>query len=113
MSLLSLLGQTATVTPRTQSALDEDEYGDPVLAEGIPGTYPARLEQTSSTENVVGGDLVLTSVILFLPANAIVHHLDQVAVDEQVFEVIGEPNIEVSPAGPHHQIAHLREVLGG
>lgn len=111
MSLLSLLGQTATVTPR--SADIEDEYGDITFALGPPVDYPCRLEDTDSVEVTGGEDRVTTSARAFLPAAAEVSHLDTVSIDGRTFEVIGSPSMEVSPAGPHHQVVALREVLGG
>ena len=111
MSLAALLGQLAIVTPRTPGA--EDEYGDPQLDDGVTSSYPCRLEQGGSYETTVGEDRVVTSSRAFLPPSAVIGHLDAVHIDGIAFEVMGTPDVEVSPQGPHHLKVALREIQGG
>lgn len=106
MTLLGMLTQTATVVSFPMSAVDE--YGNPVAGPEVRTDYPARLEQTESTEVTRGRDTVISDWRLFLPADALVDAYDRVEIEGSTFEVAGRPAVEWAPRGPHHTVARLR-----
>lgn len=112
MSLASLLAQTVTV--RNYAEVGGDRYGNAVPTWSDPGTtYPARLEQTGSSET--GGDrrAVVSEWRLFLPADAVIGARDHVVdSDDRTFEVLGAPAKAVKPRRVSHIVARLRYVEG-
>lgn len=107
MSLLTLLGQTATVK---HYAYTEDSLGNQTRGAPTSTDYPCRLEQTDSEEVRLGQQTEISNWRIFLPPEASVDSEDQVVVSAKTYEVIGPPAIEYTPSGPHHQVARLRFV---
>lgn len=111
MTVLGLLAQVATVTPRGDST--EDEYGDVTTVDGTPVDYPCRLEQVTSVEDREGQNLVITEYALYLPPDAVIGARDKVTVDGVAFEVIRRPDVLRDRTTPHHIRADLRLIEGG
>lgn len=110
MSFRRLLSQEATVVTRPISG--RDPYNNPAPGPEARATYPARLEQTGTSERTVDRNTVVSTFRLFLPPEAVVDALDRVEVDGESYEVVGEPNRLTTPRGLHHLELELRLVRG-
>lgn len=108
MALLDMLSQTATVFTAGVATTDSEGNVTDTFSAGTD--YPARLEQTDSTEVTTGRTVVTSDWKLFLPATATVSALDRVEVDGVTFEVVGAPATHHTPRGAHHVTARLRLV---
>lgn len=90
--------------------IGSDRYNNPI--EGVTSTLanvPYRLEQTDSTEITVGEATVISDWKLSLMPGTVIGHRDRfIDVQERTFEVVGAPNIQSTPRGPHHVEARLR-----
>jgi hypothetical protein len=88
MSLATLLNRPVRIVRR--SAGGEDEYGDDTYVETIVETV-GELQQRQRTEPLAEGELSSTEWLLVLPAGTDIDTSDRVLVDNQFFEVVGEP----------------------
>lgn len=114
VSLDSLLTQDVTVLAPAAGPLDR--YNNPTRdwENAAETTHKGRLEQTASTEVTLGRDTVVSDWLLFLPPEAVITPYDRVVVDGRTgeFEVVGLPDIEHTPRGPHHLEVRLAAVTG-
>ena len=108
MSLSSLLVQTATVSRRTASGTDR--YGNTGYDWADDAEYPARLSQLKADERPVTEDRQVIEWRLYLPPEADLAAADRVVVDEQTFEVWGDPYPVRGARDVHHLEANLRRV---
>lgn len=87
-----------------------DRYNQPI--EGVTATtndVPYRLEQTDSTEITIGEATVISDWKLYLLPDTAVSYRDRfIDAQARTFEVVGAPNIQTTPRGPHHIEARLR-----
>jgi hypothetical protein len=109
VSLAALLTQTVTV--RTIAAGAPDRYGVPGETVTLETEVQARVEQTDSLEISVGELTIVSDWRAYFEADVVLAHRDQI-VDAygRTFEVVGAPDIEETPRGPHHVKARLRYV---
>lgn len=109
MTLDTLLTQTVTVLHFDEGAKDSHGNREPSWDDG--GEHLVRLEQTDATEVLVGRDTLVSDWRLYLHEDAVIGGRDRV-VDEdgRTFEVMGSPEVQRSPRGPHHIVARLRYV---
>lgn len=107
MTLLSLLGETATIVRYSTGV---DEYGNVVRGTATRIDYPARLEQLASDEITRDRDTVTADWRAFLPANADVSPYDRLEARAHIFEVSGLPAEQRTPAGVHHLEVKLKFV---
>lgn len=105
--MLSELGTLQTIGSSTT-----DRYNQPILGVTVTTTdVPYRLEQTESTEVTIGEATVVSDWKLFLLPDAVVSHSSRfIDAAARTFEVVGAPNIQSTPRGPHHIEARLRFV---
>lgn len=109
MSLKRLFSQTATVVS-TPFGPETDDYGNVVPGAESRVEYPARLEETGSTEVTLDRDTVTSDWRVFLPPEAAISAYDRVEVDGEMYEVVGRPARLRTPRGVHHVEARLRAV---
>ncbi len=92
-----MMGLSERVTRRRFGTV-EDEYGNEVRGVASVAVYPARLEQTASTEITQDRATYISDWLLFLPPRADIHAGDQVTAEGAVFEVLGPPNVLRTPS---------------
>lgn len=98
------------VTIQTIGASGTDRYNQPILGVTVTtNNVPARIEQTESTEVTIGEATVISDWRIFLEPDVVISNASRV-VDSagRTFEVVGAPNIQRTPRGPHHIEARLR-----
>jgi len=111
MTLESLLIHSVTIYPVTENGTT-DRYGNPEAVEGSGVTYPARVQQETSTEDLINRDTRATTYTMFLPPDAAIDALSIVEFDGRRMRVVGEPEVANDGIGPHHIEAAL-EVFAG
>jgi len=109
MTLASLLTQTATLIHHEPSGADAE--GNPTYGTATTVTYPCRLEQTDSVEELDGERRTTTNLRLFLPPSASgANFEDALQVDGVTYQLVGAPDIERTPRGIHHLELRLTRV---
>lgn len=108
MSLAALLSEAVTVV---RYGATTDVYGNTVPGAETRVTYPGRLEQLSADELVRDRDTVITDWRGFLPADVDLGPYDRIEARGHLFEVVGLPNQQQTPRGPHHVEVQLRWVV--
>lgn len=108
MSLQGLLTETVEVIRYADTT---DEYGNTVPGAETSTEYKARLEQLRTDEIIRDRDTVLVDWRIFLPPDVDITPYDRIMARGTLFEVVGFPNEQRSPAGPHHVEVHLRWVF--
>lgn len=108
MSLEALLSETAVVVRYGAST---DEYGNTITGAETRTSYAARLEQLATDEQIVDRDTVIADWRGFFPASADITAYDRIEARGVLFEVVGLPNQQRSPRGPHHLEVVLRYVV--
>lgn len=111
MSLASMMTESVTVLVHTTGA--EDSTGDdlPTFPDGA--TVAAYVEQTATTERIVGRDQVVSEWLFILPADTAVTEYDRLRWSGRVFAIVGEPQRPIKPGqGVHHIEARARWVEG-
>lgn len=106
-------GETVTVVRRTLSPTP-DADGNDVYTETSTVYTNCPTWQTSSTENLQGGDLVTSDLVTLLPAGAVIDATDKVLVGGNAFEVAGLPWTPKSPFSGSSPgvVVELRRVTG-
>ena len=101
---------SARGTIQTIGTTGTDRYNQPI--EGVTVTttdVPYRLEQVESIEVSIGEATVVSDWKLFLMPDAVITHRSRfIDADARTFEVVGAPNVQRTPRGPHHIEARLR-----
>lgn len=87
-----------------------DRYNNPARGTPTETTYPARVEQTSAQEITEGRSTLISDWVAYLPHDADVEGHDELVYDGATFEVVGMPNVQKTPRGPHHTEVRLRLV---
>lgn len=90
MPLLQLLNTPVTITRRSPSADETDDYGNPSDDETAVETV-GELQQQRRDEPAGQGDLSVTTWLLILPAGTTLDATDLVTVDDVDYEVLGDP----------------------
>lgn len=90
MSLAQLLDRTATI--RRRSVVDVDDYGNDVWGTTTVEVVPCYLEQTGTTEELVGRHTLVADHLLIVPAGSRLDQDDTVVVDGTEFHVVGLPD---------------------
>lgn len=108
MSLAGLLTEPMSVVRYASSV---DEYGNTVAGAETKTTVRGRLEQLRTEEMVVDRDTVIVDWRAFLPVGTDITPLDRIEARGSLFEVVGLPNEQRSPRGPHHIEVSLRWVV--
>lgn len=114
-----MLTQTAVVRRTPPGATDGEGNWGPGAQ--VVAAYPCLLQQesklSSSSPNASHGegfgqgvDMLVSSWVLFLPADAVIGGRDEVEVGARAFEVDGQPVEMRTPRGPHHLEVRLRFV---
>lgn len=104
MSIQRLLSQPLTI--QTMGSSGVDEYGDQTPAGlGAPASVSGYLEQRTSVENLNDRDTVVSQWECYLPANAVVGHLDFINFQSQQFQVDGEPAHAYNPRT--REVSHI------
>lgn len=88
--LTDLLTLTCTITSRTPSTDDPDEFGNTRFDEATSTTV-CELQQIQRAENDQAGEVSTTEWLLILPAGAVLHTADTVTIDGLDYQVQGEP----------------------
>jgi hypothetical protein len=89
MSLAALLNRNLTIIRRTDSG-DVNTYGDTVYDETLVEVV-GELQQLRRDEPAAEGETSDTRWMLFLPAGTALSTRDVVLVDDEEYEVVGEP----------------------
>jgi hypothetical protein len=91
-----------------------DSYGNETLSTDETLSLLGELQQTGSNENQSDRETTVSDFVLFVPAATPLDRLDRVTIDDQVFEVMGEPETILSPwtGTASHREARLRRTLG-
>lgn len=112
MSFAGLLVRTAIVHRMAEQGADR--YNSPERVQIGAAEYPAWVEQSRTSEEIVDRNAVRVDALLVLPAYAEIGPLDQVEVDGVLYEVDGNPARvwRGIGGGVHHIEAALREVRG-
>lgn len=108
MSVQGLLTETVDVV---RYAATTDEYGNTVPGAETRTSYRARLEQLRTEEILRDRDTTIVDWRGFFPPSADITPYDRVEARGALFEVVGLPNQQRSPAGAHHIEVHLRWVV--
>lgn len=108
MSLAGLLAETVTVIRYVATT---DEYGNTVPGAETRTAYSGRLEELATSELVRDRDTVITDWRAFLPATVDLGPYDRIEARGHLFEVVGLPNQQQTPRGPHHVEVQLRWVV--
>jgi hypothetical protein len=112
VSFAGLLVRTATVHRIAEQGADR--YNSPTRVEIGATTYPAWVEQSRSSEELIDRNSVRTDALLILPAYAEIGPLDWVEIDGVAYEVDGTPaRVWRGIAGrEHHVEAALKAIKG-
>ncbi len=112
MSLAALLNRPVTIIRRTESG-DVDAYGNTVYDEAMVDVL-GELQQIRRDEPGGEGETSDTKWALFLPAGTALSTRDIVLVEDEEYEVIGEPWSARNPLEQalSHVEATLRRVAG-
>lgn len=107
MTLAGLLTEPVTVQTASDAAVDPS--GDVVTSFSAGTVYLGRLEQRAAQEVTDGRDTFVSDWVLYLHPDVVVNGRDRV-VDGfgRTFEVVGAPDMERTPRGPHHLVVNLR-----
>ena len=108
MSLLALLSETAAVV---RYAATTDVHGNTVPGAETRVSYPARFEQLAASEIIRDRDTVITDWRVFFPPDADITAYDRIEGRGHLFEVVGLPNQNQTPRGPHHLEVLARFVI--
>jgi len=117
VSFAGLLTQTATIVGHPPTGSDAE--GNPTFGTATTTVYPCLLQQiqgrgasnTGSQEMVEGESRTDTTLVLFLPAEAVAANFeDEVIVDGLRYQVDGRPDVVRTPRGGHHLEARLRRI---
>lgn len=87
--LSTLINRPCTITRRLPSGA-EDEIGNLIASEEVIETV-CELQQQQRTEPTGQGELSDTRWLLILPAGTSLHGGDTVTVDDESYELVGEP----------------------
>lgn len=88
--LTDLLTLPCTITRRTPSTSDPDEYGNRAPSEATVTTV-CELQQRQRAEDDINGQVATAAFLLILPAGTALHTTDTVTIDGDDYEVQGEP----------------------
>lgn len=107
MSYTSLLIRNATISRETANGFDD--YGN-IIKDWVTvaSDVPCRIVMQSSSESLDDRNTVVKNGLLFLLPNADITFLDRVEIDNETWEVFGEPNYINGLAGVHHVEAPVR-----
>jgi hypothetical protein len=89
VSLAALLSRPCTITTRTAGET-VNAYGD-LVTEDVTVETVCELQQRQRSEDDVAGEIAQSGWLLILPAGTTVTSGAKVTVDEESFEVVGEP----------------------
>lgn len=112
MTLTALLNRTCTIIRRSESG-STDELGNEIPDEEAVETV-CELQQRNRSEQGNQGEVSSTDWLLILPADTDIGTGDAVVVDEEVYEMVGDPWPARNPrtATESHVEASLRRVVG-
>lgn len=97
MALINLLNRPVALTIRRRPSDPElDEYGNEIPDEQLVQTV-CELQQTRRSEPGGEGELSQTDWLLILPAGTLARTGDTAIVDDQEYELIGDPWIARNP----------------
>lgn len=89
MSLANLINRPCTITHRSESGVTDD-YGNDVSAFTETATV-CELQQRQRDEPADSGEVSATEWSIFLLPPDSLHTGDKVTVDNEVYEIVGEP----------------------
>lgn len=104
--------RSVTVVRRSPGTVDA--YGNKALTTVDTITTTGELQQMASSENQTDRDTVVSDWMLLLPAGTTVARFDTATIDGQTYEVIGVPEVIVSPftGATSHVEAQVRATVG-
>lgn len=91
---------------------DGDRYGDEELTYDVGTASKARVEQESSTEDIIDRDTRVQAFKVFLPPEATVSALSLLVWQGRDLRVMGEPLVADAAMPYHHIELRCQEVLG-
>lgn len=86
-----MLQRTCVIIRRSEDPDNVNEYGDPEIETDVSDPIPCELQQIRTDEDPSEGEYARTEWTLYLPEGTELDTTDQIVLDEQAYELVGEP----------------------
>ena len=81
---------------REEDESNVNKYGDPEILVTETENVPCEIQQRDSEEPPAAGEVAVTEWTMWFPEDTVLDTTDQIELDGQLYELIGEPEQSVS-----------------